>query len=192
MFYNLNDVWTEQLAEISTALLNQFNTNLPLLLNVSTIRLFCLQQKELAVSSPLNNWKPLQDFSHYKYNSIAAQLFLLQQANLQLTFRSSDYLNNSILGGAKALTALLPTQYMRKFRTYLIKYNLIYQKQVISADSSYFCTWSQFRKQKFASYITTQKPPKFYDELRRFFTNNVNHSPIGLPTFDYDTGLPVQ
>ena len=44
MFYNLNNIWTEQLAEISTALLNQFNTNSPLLLKVSKIRLFYLYQ----------------------------------------------------------------------------------------------------------------------------------------------------
>ncbi len=62
MFYNLNDVWTEQLAEISTALLNQFNTNSPLLFKVSMIRLFCLQQQKLASTSPLNSWTPLHDF----------------------------------------------------------------------------------------------------------------------------------
>jgi len=43
MFYNLNDVWTEQIAEISTAVLNQFNSNSPLLLQISMIRLFHLQ-----------------------------------------------------------------------------------------------------------------------------------------------------
>jgi len=78
MFYKLNDIWTEQLAEFSTALLNQFNTKSPLLLKVSKIRLFRLQQQELASSSPLNNWKPLQDFRHYRYNNIAAQLYLLK------------------------------------------------------------------------------------------------------------------
>jgi len=62
MFYNLNDIWTEQLAEISTALLNQFNTTLSLFLKVSKIRLFRLQQHELASTSPLNSWTPLQNF----------------------------------------------------------------------------------------------------------------------------------
>jgi len=53
IFYNLNDLWTEQIAEIATTLLNQFNTSSPLLFRVSTIRLFKLQQQELATSSPL-------------------------------------------------------------------------------------------------------------------------------------------
>ena len=43
MFYNLNDLWTEQIGEISTALLNQFNTSSFLLFRVSVIRLFRLQ-----------------------------------------------------------------------------------------------------------------------------------------------------
>jgi len=53
LFYNLSDLWTEQLAEIATSLLNQFNTSSPLLFNVSMIRLFKLQQLELAPMSPL-------------------------------------------------------------------------------------------------------------------------------------------
>ena len=55
MFYNLNDIWTEQLAEIFTALLNQFNSKSSLYLKISMIRLFCLQQTELAYTSPLND-----------------------------------------------------------------------------------------------------------------------------------------
>ncbi len=35
-------------------------------------------------------------------------------------------------------------------------------------------------------------PPKFYEELCRFFTVDDNHSPSRLLTFDYDTGLPIQ
>jgi len=65
MFYNLSDLWTEQLAEIATLLLNQFNTSLTLLFNVSVIRLFRLQQLELAPTSPLVCWNPLHEFSHY-------------------------------------------------------------------------------------------------------------------------------
>ncbi len=40
LFYNLSDIWTEQLAEIATSLLNQFNTSSSLLFQVSVIRLF--------------------------------------------------------------------------------------------------------------------------------------------------------
>ena len=65
MFYNLSDLWTEQLAEIATSLLNQFNTSSTLLFNVSVIRLFRLQQLELAPTSPLVCWNPLHEFSHY-------------------------------------------------------------------------------------------------------------------------------
>ncbi len=53
LFYNLSDVWMEQLAEISTVLLNQFNSRSSLLLNISKIRLFHLQQQELAPITPL-------------------------------------------------------------------------------------------------------------------------------------------
>ncbi len=37
LFYNLSDVWTKQLAEISTVLLNQFNFSSSLFLNISKI-----------------------------------------------------------------------------------------------------------------------------------------------------------
>jgi len=43
LFYSLSDIWTEQLAEIATALLNQFSPSSFLLFQVSTIRLFRLQ-----------------------------------------------------------------------------------------------------------------------------------------------------
>ncbi len=42
MFYNLSNLWIEQLAEIATSLLNQFNTPSSLLFQVSVIRLFSL------------------------------------------------------------------------------------------------------------------------------------------------------
>ena len=86
LFYNLNDVWTEQLAEISTTILNQFNSTSPLLLKVSMICLFHLQQQELAYTSPLNSWTPINEFLHYRYNNIVTQLYLLKQAQFQLTF----------------------------------------------------------------------------------------------------------
>ncbi|SRR6266540_7168085 len=59
IFYNLNDIWMEQITKIATSLLNQFNTTTPLLFNVSTIRLFHFQQMELAPTLPLNIWTPL-------------------------------------------------------------------------------------------------------------------------------------
>ena len=62
IFYNLNDVWTEQIADIATTLLNQFNNNFPLLVAVSKIRLFSLQKQELAPISPLQAWNPLHNF----------------------------------------------------------------------------------------------------------------------------------
>jgi len=43
LFYNLSDIWTEQMAKIATSLLNQFNTSSSLLYRVSVIRLFSLQ-----------------------------------------------------------------------------------------------------------------------------------------------------
>src|SRR6266498_4207468 len=67
MFYNLNDVWTEQIANIATTLLNQFNNAFPLIFNVSTIRLFSLQQTEFEITSPLKSWTSLHDFKHYRY-----------------------------------------------------------------------------------------------------------------------------
>ena len=86
MFYNLSDLWTEQLGEIATSLLNQFNTSSPLLFNVSMIRLFKLQQLELAPTSPLVCWNPLYEFSHYRYNNIAAHLYLIKQSNTRVMF----------------------------------------------------------------------------------------------------------
>ena len=77
LFYNLNDLWTEQIAEIATSLLNQFNTSSDLLFRVSAIRLFSLQQKELASSFPLICWSPLQEFRNYRFNNIVTHLFLL-------------------------------------------------------------------------------------------------------------------
>ena len=126
MFYNLNDIWTEQIAEISTTLLNQFNFNSPLLLKISKIRLFHLQQQELASTLPLNSWTPINEFYHYRYNNIAAQLYLLKHAHLSLTFQCVDNLINLISGGSKAVKDFLPPQYIRKYRFILIKYNLIF------------------------------------------------------------------
>ncbi len=54
-FYNLNDIWTEQIAESVTALLNQFNNAFSLLVKVSKIRLFYLQSTELEPTTPLTS-----------------------------------------------------------------------------------------------------------------------------------------
>ena len=140
MFYNLNDLWTEQIAEIVTALLNQFNNNFSLMVKVFTIRLFYLQIKKLAVSSPLTTWTPLMDFKHYWYNNIATQLYLLRQANATLAFRCTAYLNNAILGGYQGIKDTLPNSYLRKHRNILIKYNLLFQEQFISSDGSSLCS----------------------------------------------------
>jgi len=113
MFYNLNDLWTEQIGEISTSLLNQFNTSYSLLFQVSVIRLFRLQQIELAPTSPLICWTSLKDFCHYRYNIIAAYLFLLNDADIHLSFRCNTYLSNHIIGGNKALKNLLPTSFLQ-------------------------------------------------------------------------------
>src|SRR6266498_1839912 len=120
MFFNLQDIWTEQIAEISTALLNQFNSNSPLLLKISRIRLLHLQQQELAAVSPLRHWTPLFDFSHYRYNNIAAQLYLLKSAQFKLTFQCANRLANPISGGSKVITDLLSPMCVRKFRLKLL------------------------------------------------------------------------
>ncbi len=112
MFYNLNDLWTEQIGEIFTTLLNQFNTPSALLFRVSAIRLFQLQRTELAPTSPLVCWNPLQHFRHYRYNNIAAHLFLLKQADIRVSFRCNSYLSNQIIGGHKALKDLLPLSFL--------------------------------------------------------------------------------
>ena len=146
MFYNLNDIWTEQIAKISTSLLNQFNTSSTLLLQVSKIRLFRLQQQELAPTSPLVCWSPIHEFKHYRFNNIAAQLFLVKQADHRITFRSNSSLTNQISGGIKALRDVLPSQYLKRYRAILHKYNLIYREQITSANGLSLCTWSQFTK----------------------------------------------
>jgi len=112
MFYNLNDVWTKQIAEIAITLLNQFNITSTLLYKVSTIRLFSLQKEELASTSPLNTWTPLQEFHHYRFNNITAHLYLLKQSNTKLTFRCNNFLTNQIIGGSKAITDTLPLHYL--------------------------------------------------------------------------------
>ncbi len=108
IFYNLNDLWTEQLAEIATSLLNQFNTSSPLLFQVSVIRLFRLQHLELAPTSPLVNWILLHDLRHYRYNNIAANLFLINHSDLCLSFRCDSFLTNTVVGGAKPLETFYP------------------------------------------------------------------------------------
>ncbi len=165
MFYNLSDVWTEQMAEIATSLLNQFNTPSALLYQISVIRLFSLQQKELAPTSALRSWKPLHDFHYYRYNNIAAHLFLAKQAELALSFRCNEYLANTITGGNKALIDILPIDMLRKHYAIMDKYHLVYQEQVITTDGTSMCTWSQFVKWPFADHISTQRPPRFYQRL---------------------------
>src|SRR6266540_1424801 len=134
MFYNLSNIWTEQIAEIATSLLNQFNNPFPLMFNVSQIRLYHLQRTKLAPTSPLNSWTPLHDFAQYRSNNIAAQLFLLQQAKASLQMRCSNKLINHIIGGARAIKDTLPLPYLRKHHKILTKYNMLYQDQFISSD----------------------------------------------------------
>ena len=166
LFYNLNDIWTEQIAEISTSLLNQFNTSYTLLFQVSKIRLFRLQQQELAPTSPLVCWSPIHEFQHYRFNNIAAQLFLVQQADHRITFRSNSLLTNQISGSINALRDVLPPLYLKRYRAILHKYNLIYQEQITSANGLSLCTWSQFIKRPFTRHISTQRAPQFYLALR--------------------------
>ncbi len=113
MFYNLNDLWTEQLAELATSLLNQFNTSSDLFFRVSAIRLFHLQQRELAPTSPLSCWTPIQEFYQYKYNNIAANLFLLKHSDTQLSFRCNSFLTNNIQGGIQALINTMPLEFIQ-------------------------------------------------------------------------------
>jgi len=40
-------------------------------------------------------------------------------------------------------------------------------------------------------HITTQKPPKFYQELQRFFIDEQEIHTIPLAEVDQDTGLPI-
>jgi len=120
------------------------------------IRLFKLQQSELAPTSPLTCWNPLKDFHQYHYNNIAAHLFLIKQSDLQLSFRSNQYLSNTITGGSKALKDVLPLIFLQRYYSILGKYNLIYQEQVIFANGLSLCNWSQFIKRPFASHISTQ------------------------------------
>ncbi len=162
MFYNLNDLWTEQIGEISTALLNQFNTPFSLLFRASVIRLFQLQKLELAPTSPLVCWTPLKNFRHYRYNNIAAHLFLLNHADIRLSLRCNTFLSNQIIGGNKALKDMLPPSFLRRFSAILGKYNLVYQEQFTSADGYNLCSWSQFTKRPFALHISTQRPPNFF------------------------------
>ena len=59
-------------------------------------------------------------------------------------------------------------------------------------DGSSFSTWTQFRKCPFASYITTQSPPKMFKELQRIFTTtNADTRNPSLIDFDQDTGLLI-
>ncbi len=146
---------------------------------------------ELESISPLTAWTPLHDFKQYRYNNIAAQLFLLRQVNAQLTMRCNNTLMNPIKGGSRTIKDTLPQIYLKKFKKILIKYNLLYQEKFISSDSSSFCTWTQFRKRCFASHITTQKPPKFYQELQHLITNNMTQYAWPLPIYDQDTSKPI-
>jgi len=132
MFYNLSNIWTEQIAEIATSLLHQFNTSSILLYNVSAIRLFKLQQLELAPTSPLISWNLLQEFSQYQYNNIAARLFLLKHSDMRVMPRCNKFLTNTITEGTKALITFLPNLFLRKHRAIMNKYNLIYQEQITS------------------------------------------------------------
>ena len=192
IFYNLNDLWTEQLAEISTTLLNQFNNAFSLLRNVSTIRLFHLQKTELATTSPLQSWTPLQEFKQYRNSNVAAHLYLIGQAQAGLKFQCNAYLTNHISGGSRAIKDTLPSRYLQKYRNILIKYNLLYQEQFISLDGSSFCFWQQFRKRRFASHITTQHPPKFYRTLQSMLTQDLIREARLLPEYDHDTGRPIE
>jgi len=67
---------------------------------------------ETELSSALNNWISLLDFHHYRYNNIAAQLYLLKQSNTRLLFKANEYLNNHIKGGSKEIKAILPSNYL--------------------------------------------------------------------------------
>ena len=105
-----------------------------------------------------------------------------------MTFRCADYLANFIEGGGVAITDQLPLPYLKRYRKILIKYNLIYQEQFISADGSSLCSWKQFRQRPFAAHINTQVLPKFYQALSQIVTNEQGCRPNGLTNYDYDAG----
>ena len=189
MFYNLSTLWIKQLAEQATFLLNQFNTPSSLLFQVLLIRLFSLQKQELAPTSPLICWTLIYTFHHYRYNHIAAQLFLLLQSDTWLSFRCNNLLANNIIGGSKALKDMLPQIFLRTYCPIMVKYNLIYQEQITSANGSSLCTWSQFSKRLFAHHRSTQRAPKFYKALQAIFLHDHDISSITLPEIDQDTGL---
>src|SRR3954453_15478662 len=63
-FYNLNDFWSLQIKSLSTTLIYQFN-NSSLYKNITLIRLFQLQLRNILAISPLNFWPlPFNKLSH--------------------------------------------------------------------------------------------------------------------------------
>ncbi len=73
----------------------------------------------------------------------------------------------------------------------MCKYNLLYQKQIITANSSSLCSQSQFTKRSFATHITTQRLPKFYQDLQWLLLDSHDIGNVLLADIDQDTGLLI-
>src|SRR4051812_14488797 len=104
VFYNLNDLWTQQMKSYSTALLYQFNTK-SLYKQVSTIRLFQLQTQHSLHVSPFKEWKIAFNAKSYR-NIIGATLSLLNYDNIGISFTTNHILTNKIKEGSLPLNLI--------------------------------------------------------------------------------------
>jgi len=154
--------------------------------------LFYLQKSELAHQTVLNQWTPLLTFRQYQHHLIGVQLFLLKTSGHSLSFQCNEHLLNHIAGGRTPIRQILPIEYLRTYRKYLIKYNIVYQEQFLTTDGLHVSPWFQFRCRPFAKHITTAKPPKFHKALINIVTVRVDHAPYQVPDSDPVTDITTQ
>jgi hypothetical protein len=140
-FYNLHDLWNQQMQAFSTALLYQFNSK-TIYNDISRIRLFRLQSNNGLHVSPLVKWN-LPYNNRSSNNLIGVTLSLLKQNRLEISFDVHKSLRNEIKGGSISLDSILPQDTLIKHQYIINKFSLFFLDQFLDNDGSSLINWEE-------------------------------------------------
>src|SRR5215216_1296727 len=176
VFYQLRDLWNQQLQSFSTALLYQFNSN-SLYHQISRIRLFQLQSNEGLHVSPLACWNRPYDNKSYK-NLIGAMISLLKHDCIDINFKLNNTLLNRIKGGSLPLDSILTSTQLAQSMIMIKKYKLLFLDQFLATDGFSLLSWVEIISRSCYSTISLPSPklPKIYNLVSSLVLDNPNNN----------------
>src|SRR5215216_581516 len=176
VFYQLRDLWNQQLQSFSTALLYQFNSN-SLYHQISRIRLFQLQSNEGLHVSPLACWNRPYDNKSYK-NLIRAMISLLKHDCIDINFKLNNTLLNRIKGGSLPLDSILTSTQLAQSMIMIKKYKLLFLDQFLATDGFSLLSWVEIISRSCYSTISLPSPklPKIYNLVSSLVLDNPNNN----------------